>query len=204
MGAARIQVLGEAFDRAALARGVPAFEEDYEATARGFDPLLQLQQFDLQQPLFHLILFPGHSGPVGVALAPGVDRRALGGQQDRVIVIFIQHGEAVAGQVKNVHRANIRCRHERYVNKSREGSARTMTRAKAGGRNPVADNPHKAPLIPGLEFTAWWTVYTVHSPCIEAGNGAGLRHKDRHQDAKRDRKQLCFRSRFRVSTQTNS
>jgi len=47
--AARIEMLHEAFDRAALAGGVAALEQHDNALASLLDPVLRLQQFDLQR-----------------------------------------------------------------------------------------------------------------------------------------------------------
>jgi hypothetical protein len=47
--AARVEVLHEALDGAALAGGVAALEQDDHALAGFLDPGLQLEQFDLQR-----------------------------------------------------------------------------------------------------------------------------------------------------------
>jgi hypothetical protein len=44
-------VLGEPLDRAALAGRVAPLEDDDDFLAGVLDPVLQLDQFDLQQPL---------------------------------------------------------------------------------------------------------------------------------------------------------
>ena len=87
LGAPRVEVLGEPLDGPALARRVPTFEEDDDPLAGVLDPVLQLQQFDLQQPLDHLVLGPGHALGVGVALPPGVDQAAVLPPQDRLVVV---------------------------------------------------------------------------------------------------------------------
>jgi hypothetical protein len=74
-------VLGEALDRAALAGGVAALEHHDDAAPGVLDPVLELEQLDLQQSLVPLVLLTGQALLVGVALPPGVDRRAVGTQQ---------------------------------------------------------------------------------------------------------------------------
>ena len=53
------------------------------------DPVLQLQQLDLQQPLVVLVLVAAHPLVVRVALAPGVDRLAVGVDQHRVVIVVV-------------------------------------------------------------------------------------------------------------------
>jgi hypothetical protein len=67
-GSARVEVLHEPLDRAALARRVAALEHEDEPSAPALTPILQRQQFDLQQPLLDLVLVAGH--PVLVRVAP--------------------------------------------------------------------------------------------------------------------------------------
>jgi hypothetical protein len=97
-GAARVQVLHEPLDRAALACGVAALEHDHVPGADALAPLLQLEQFDLQQPLFVLVLGPGHAGVVGVVLPPGVDFVARRMDQHRIVVVIVAHGVSVDSQ----------------------------------------------------------------------------------------------------------
>ena len=47
VGDPRAEVFGDPFDRAALARGVTAFEDDHDAGAGMPHPLLQLHEFRL-------------------------------------------------------------------------------------------------------------------------------------------------------------
>jgi hypothetical protein len=49
LGAARIEVLREALDRPALARGVAPFKDQHDAFADFSDPGLHLDQFDLER-----------------------------------------------------------------------------------------------------------------------------------------------------------
>jgi hypothetical protein len=73
VGAARIEVLHEAFDGAALAGGVAAFEQDHHLLPGLLDPGLQLEQFDLQAVFLPLVALARHQVLVGVgALAPVV------------------------------------------------------------------------------------------------------------------------------------
>jgi len=76
-------------DGAALAGRVAAFEHHDVPVAVRLTPLLQLQQFDLQQPFLFLVLLALHALVVRVVLAPGVDRNALGIQEDRVVIVVV-------------------------------------------------------------------------------------------------------------------
>jgi hypothetical protein len=53
--AARVQVLHEALDRAALPRRIPSFEQDHHALAGLLHPGLPFQQFDLQPALLAFV-----------------------------------------------------------------------------------------------------------------------------------------------------
>ncbi|MCW2542050.1 MAG: hypothetical protein JWN95_3775 [Frankiales bacterium] len=88
-GSAGIQMLGEAFDGAALAGGIPAFEDQDDFLAAGFNPVLQLQQFDLKCPLALLVLAAGHSLVVRVVLAPGLHRLPGRIEQYRVVIQIV-------------------------------------------------------------------------------------------------------------------
>ncbi len=69
--AARVQVFHHAFDGAALAGGITAFEQDHHPLAGGLDPRLQLQQFDLQVVLLLLVIAAQHAVAIGIdAFAP--------------------------------------------------------------------------------------------------------------------------------------
>ncbi len=57
-GDARTQVLGDPHDRATLACGVTAFEDDHDAGTGVADPFLQLHQFRLQKEQFGLVYVP--------------------------------------------------------------------------------------------------------------------------------------------------
>ena len=104
-GAARVQVLGEPLDRAALARRVAALEDDHDPLPGVLHPVLQLDQLDLQQALGALVLGPRHPLGVRVVLPPGVDRRPVRQQQDRVVVLVVLDGQAgEEGKISGVFR----------------------------------------------------------------------------------------------------
>ena len=94
----RVEVLHEPLDGAALAGRVAPLEQDDQALVGVLDPLLELQQLDLQQPLHSLVVLAGHPLPVGVALPPGVDGCAVDPEQHRVVVRVVEHLEL--GQVE--------------------------------------------------------------------------------------------------------
>jgi hypothetical protein len=75
--AARVQVLHEALDRAALAGRIASLEEHDVARAVLLAPFLKFQQVDLQQPLVDLVVVTRHAFVIRVVLAPGIDRDAL-------------------------------------------------------------------------------------------------------------------------------
>jgi hypothetical protein len=88
-GAAGVEVLGEPLDGAALAGGVPALEQEHQALPAVLDPVLELEQLDLEQPLAPVVLLPGHPLRVRVRLPPGVHRPAVGPQQHRVVLVAV-------------------------------------------------------------------------------------------------------------------
>jgi hypothetical protein len=93
-GAARVQVLGEPLDRAALTRRIAALEHEDEALVDGLDPVLQLDQLDLQRPFQVLVLGPRHLLRVWVVLPPGVHDPAVRPAQYRVVVfVVVVHGQ---------------------------------------------------------------------------------------------------------------
>ena len=93
-GTARVQMLGESLDGAALARGVPSLEQQRVTGAGRLHPALEFQQLDLQQPLLVLVLVPVHPRVVRIALAPGVHDLAAGRPQDRVVVVIVLDSES--------------------------------------------------------------------------------------------------------------
>jgi hypothetical protein len=94
MRAAGVQVLGEPLDRAALARRVPALEQDDEPALLAPDPPLQLQHLDLQQALGLLVLAPAELADVGIVLPPGLDGIAVGPGQGRLPVLLVADRQA--------------------------------------------------------------------------------------------------------------
>jgi hypothetical protein len=92
--AAGVQVLSEPLDRAALARRVPALEQDDEPALLATDRPLQLQHLDLQQALGLLVLAPAQLGDVGIVLPPGLDGVAVGPGQGRLPVRLVADGQA--------------------------------------------------------------------------------------------------------------
>ncbi len=73
---------------------IPALEQDDDALPGVLDPVLQLQQLNLQQALVVVVLRPIQPLGIGVVLAPGVDDAAVGMAQDRVILIGVVHPDA--------------------------------------------------------------------------------------------------------------
>jgi hypothetical protein len=60
-------------------------------------PVLQFEQFDLQEPLVPVVLGPGYPLVVGIALPPGVHRCAVRVELDRVVVMVVD--DPVAGEL---------------------------------------------------------------------------------------------------------
>ena len=87
-------MLGEALDRAAFAGCVASLEDDHQPSIVRLEPLLQLEQFDLQRTLLRIVGRPLHFGVVGVVLAPGVHDGPVGAHQHRVIIVVVQHAVA--------------------------------------------------------------------------------------------------------------
>ena len=88
-GSARVEVLREPFDGAALAGRVAALEHDHMPVIVGLAPLLQLEQLDLQQSLLFLVPVAMHAFVVRVVLPPGVDRDTVGTEQNRIVVVIV-------------------------------------------------------------------------------------------------------------------
>jgi hypothetical protein len=94
-------VLHEPLDRAALASRVAPLEHDRQPLTGRFDPLLELQELDLEQALAVLVLHALHPLVVRVALAPGVHRRAVAVEQDGVVIVVV-HDLVVAKRVDDI------------------------------------------------------------------------------------------------------
>jgi hypothetical protein len=102
-GAARVEALHEPLDRAALAGRVAALEHKHVPGAGVLGPILQLQQLDLEQPLFFLVLRSGHAEVVRVILPPGV--HVLVGRivhEHRVVVVIVANA-VLMNSVKHYH-----------------------------------------------------------------------------------------------------
>ena len=77
--AARVEMLHEALDRAALAGRIAPLEQDHDPLSGGPDPLLQFQQLDLEPVFLLLIVLPAHQVLVGVAaFAPPFGKLVVG------------------------------------------------------------------------------------------------------------------------------
>jgi hypothetical protein len=61
-------MLHETLYRAALARGVASLEEHHDAAAGILDPVLQFEQFDLEQPFLVLIFVASEPFSVGIVV----------------------------------------------------------------------------------------------------------------------------------------
>jgi hypothetical protein len=94
---ARVEVLGQPLDRAALAGGVTPLEQDQHLLPGRLDPLLQLQQFDLQRPLLAVILLAGYTVRIGIILPPGLDDVAVLVEQQRLVLVVVV--DAVCAEV---------------------------------------------------------------------------------------------------------
>ena len=90
-----IEMFHEALDGATLASCIPALEHDHVPVVIALRPLLQLQQFDLEQTFLLLILVAGHAMVVGVVLPPGVHRGARRIHQYWIVVVIVVNSEVV-------------------------------------------------------------------------------------------------------------
>jgi hypothetical protein len=84
-----VEVLHEALDRPALARRVASLEDDHDLLPGLLDPVLQLDQLDLEQVLLMLVFRPRHSLVVRVVLAPGIHLPAVRMDQDRIVIVVV-------------------------------------------------------------------------------------------------------------------
>ncbi len=68
-------------------------------------PVLQLEQLDLQEALFPVVVGARHPLVVRVVLPPGVDRLAVGPQQHRVVIVVVLDAVVAEGAEcgKRVH-----------------------------------------------------------------------------------------------------
>jgi hypothetical protein len=97
-------VLHEALDRAALTGRVPSLEHDHQLLLRPLHPVLQLEQLDLQQSLVPVVDLARQPFSVRITLAPGVDRRTVGAQQHRIVVLLVEDTKAkLLNQIRGAH-----------------------------------------------------------------------------------------------------
>ncbi len=85
LGASWIEVFEEPFDRATLASSVATLENQHQLVAGRLDPVLRLEQLDLEVTLERFVLGSRHPLVVRIALTPGVDRQTIGPEQDRIV-----------------------------------------------------------------------------------------------------------------------
>ncbi len=94
-GAARVQVLHEPLDRAALPGGVAPLEQDDQPLATLLHPVLQLEQLDLQSSLLTVVLGAAHPLRVRVVLPEGLHGTAVPVKEHRVVVVAVIHDETL-------------------------------------------------------------------------------------------------------------
>ena len=114
---ARIEVLHEPLDGAALAGRVASLEDDHQLLLRSLHPVLQLEQLDLQQALVPVVHLARQPFAVRVTLAPGVDRRTVGPQQHRVVVLLVENPKTkLLNQIKATHAPRVSAFGDTQVN----------------------------------------------------------------------------------------
>src|SRR5689334_15862366 len=82
--AARVEMLHESLDGAALAGGVATLEQDHQALPSGLGPGLQLEQLGLQDELLLLVVAPQHLEFVWITMPPVVGECVAGSLQAAV------------------------------------------------------------------------------------------------------------------------
>jgi hypothetical protein len=82
-----IQVLHEALDGTALTSSIPALEDNHKAAARILHPILQLEQFDLEQPFLVLIFLMAQPLSIGIIFPPGIHQASVSVTEHRVILV---------------------------------------------------------------------------------------------------------------------
>ena len=82
-----IQMLHEALDSAAFAGGIPTLEYNDEAAAPILHPVLQLEQFDLEDPFRMIVFLAAQPLVIGIVLPPGIHQAAVGIAEHRVILV---------------------------------------------------------------------------------------------------------------------
>src|SRR5215831_7268886 len=88
---AGIKMLHETLYRTAFAGGVTAFKDNDNTAARILDPVLQLEQFHLQQPLQVIVFLAAQSLGVGVLFAPGIHQASVRVAEHRVVLVGLVH-----------------------------------------------------------------------------------------------------------------
>src|SRR5215471_1034563 len=86
-----IKMLHETLYSTALAGGVTAFKDNDNTLARILDPVLQLEQFHLQQSLQMIVFIAAQSLGIGILLPPGIHQAPVGVTEHRVILVGIVH-----------------------------------------------------------------------------------------------------------------
>ncbi len=81
-------MLGEPLYRSAFASGVATLEQDHQPLARILDPVLKLQQLDLQEPLDDLVVRTRHTLAVWVAFPPRINKATVFPPQDRLVLVI--------------------------------------------------------------------------------------------------------------------
>ena len=99
---ARVEVFGEALDRATLAGCVAAFEDDDVFGAAVLRRVLEFQQLDLELTLFLLVLGPAEEVFVRVAVTPGFDGIAQGVDQIWVLPVDVRDGVSLVAHLVDV------------------------------------------------------------------------------------------------------
>src|SRR5215469_13281563 len=106
-----IQVFHETLYGTALARRVTALKDHYYTLARILDPVLQLQQFNLEHALQVIVFLTGHPLGVGIVFAPGVHLAPVSVTKHRVVLVGIIHPHARRDHVRAIWpvRARVTC-----------------------------------------------------------------------------------------------
>jgi len=84
-------MLHEALYRAALARGIASFEDHDKAGTRIPHPVLQFEQFDLEQPLDMVVLLTAEALGVGILFPPGINQGPVSLTEYRVVLVRVIH-----------------------------------------------------------------------------------------------------------------
>jgi len=64
-----------------------ALEDNDEAAARILHPVLQLEQFDLEDPFRMIVFLAAQPLGIGIVLSPGIHQAAVGIAEHRVILV---------------------------------------------------------------------------------------------------------------------